>query len=644
MPSVSVACIAMALKAMFAMVVFGATGVAVVGFANDYNFGSTGIPFPLAVQYQMVKFTSDFNAGSCHTCLHIRSDDAGIQQLWDKPSPTLPLKISYAASYIHSKPTPTPPPTARKATSAPASSSISRLIAPSHGASTLAASSMSRQNLLRCLANFVFALACSAPWVIICKIIWLLSFMATMAYLIPRPKPFQRCLQLPKKAKEVLGKVLAIALVSFHKPAMLLSIGMYKARTNGIPNLEFRRPRQVQADDPTAFYEQYLFATVDIDPSFGPSIQNAETEFRSRLERVEGDIGKQAEIVAFFRKTLDSFTRALAVAEATPEGRNTRYLTVIQDQDRLIDELRMLHEYREQAFQGNEELIQLLCQSDKDGFLEILEGKKQKHPVVKYSAEYDKFIISPLDGPATLSMKVSVQSAPFHRRPVTILDSDPHWQKFLESTAEKGSEQEARLASYEDDLNKWDEKEGEDAKDGCVQRTCNVSQFSSDEYFEEARGGDDIGRDNIGGDDSGGDDIGVNDADSPNEALKLKSNLAWFEWKLACMKGSQGTPRGSDSKQFSDKPPAITARVTNETADARWMQEQTWADYPKQFAIRDCESSIDILKVEIACMESKATSEGRPRKGRKGETLPEPTTVGDSSLSRLGSMPNQRSD
>ena len=433
-----------------------------------------------------------------------------------------------------------------------------------------------------------------------------------MAYLIPRPKPFQRCLQLPKKTKEILGKVLAIALVSFHKPAMLLSIGMYKARTNGIPNLEFRRPRQVQADNPTAFYEQYLFATADIEPNFGPSIQNAETEFRSRLERVEGDIGKQADIVAFFRKTLDSFTRALAVAEATSEGRNTRYLTVIQDQDRLIDELRMLHEYREQAFQGNEELIQLLCQSDKGGLLEILEGKKQKHPVDKYSAEYDKFIISPLDGPATLSMKVSVRSAPFHRRPVTILDSDPHWQKFLESTAEKGSEQEARLASYEDDLNKCAEKEGEHVQDGCVPGTCDVSD---------------------------------DDVECPNEEMELKKiSLAWFEWKLSCMKGSQGTTGGSDSTKSSGIPPAITARVTEDVACARWMQEQTWADYPKQLAIRDCESSIATLKVDIACMESKAMSRGRTRKGRKGETLPEPTTVGDSPLSRLALKPNQSSD
>ena len=77
------------------------------------------------------------------------------------------------------------------------------------------------------------------------------------------------------------------------------------------------------------------------------------------------------------------------MAEATPKGRNTRYLTVIEDQDRLIEELRMLHEYREQAFQRNEDMIQFLCHADKDGFLALLEGKKEKRPVLKYSAEYD---------------------------------------------------------------------------------------------------------------------------------------------------------------------------------------------------------------------------------------------------------------
>ena len=62
MPSISVACITMALKAMFAMVVLGATGVTVVGFSNDYSFGFTGTPFPSPVQHKKVHFTANFNA------------------------------------------------------------------------------------------------------------------------------------------------------------------------------------------------------------------------------------------------------------------------------------------------------------------------------------------------------------------------------------------------------------------------------------------------------------------------------------------------------------------------------------------------------------------------------------------------------
>ena len=447
-----------------------------------------------------------------------------------------------------------------------------------------------------------------------------------------------------------MAKVTAIVLASFYNPEKLLSIRGYKARINGIPNLESKRPRKVHADIPMEFYEQYLFATADIEPSFGPSIQNAETEFRSRLGRVEGNMGKQADIVAFFRKTLDSFTRALAAAEATTEGRETRYMTVIQDQDRLIDELRILHEYREQAFQENEDLVEWLCQNDKDG--KTFEPKRYFD---KYSADYDKFVVSPMDGPASLSMKVSVLSAPFHRRPVTILDSDPYWQRFLESTAEKQSDQEARLASLEDDLiscgeqeeEEYVEEEGyveeeeyvkeeyvkekeyvkeeedlneeEDVEDDCVQGTCDVSQSKDDEYLDKTVMGD---------------DVGVNDAEYPNEDLQLtKSNLVWYEWKLACMKRSQGIPRGSDSQQFSDIPPAAMARVTYDTAYARQAQEMEWAECPKYIAIGSCESEIAKLKVAIAHMKSNATSEGRTGRGRKGEALAEPTTAGDSPLS-----------
>ena len=596
MPSVSVACIVMALKAMIAMVSIGAAGVAVVavvGFPNDYSFGITGTPLFSARLYQTPQFTPGFDAGSCHTCLHIRSDNPDIQQLWDnKPSPTLPLKISYAAPYLHSKPTPTPPPTTHEPMTAPASSSISGLRDPLHGASTLAVSSAWFPIVLRYLVS---ALASRVLSVIIRKIICLVSFTTMLAYLIPRTNSFRTCLQLPQITKQILGKVTAIILVSFQTPEMLP-----RASLNGTPNLEFSRPRKVHSDNPEECSEQSLVATVDIEPSFGPSIQNAETEFRSHLERVEGNISRQADIVAFFRKTLDSFTRALAAAEATTEGRNTRYMAVIDDQDRLIDELRLLHEYREQAFQENEELVKSLCFYKKGGEIKIPNGYELKPPFDKYSAEYDKFIISPLDGPAALSMKVSILSAPFHRRPVTILDSDPHWQRFLESIAEKGSEQEARLASHGKDLRLCDGKEEEDVEDGCGQGTHDVSQSSDDTYRDKTEVGA---------------DVGVIDAEPPNEDLEIaKNNLIWYEWKLECMKRSQGTPKGSDYQQCSDMPPAITAHVPLDTTLARLAQEDEWTMWPKQLVIDNCDSHIHTLRVEIEHKRRNATSEGRPRK------------------------------
>ena len=100
--------------------------------------------FPAAVRYQTVRFRSDVSTAPCHTCLHIYSCDTDIiQQLWNNNStPTLPLKISYAAPDRYSQPEPIPAPTKRKATTAPASSFSSKVSAPSHGAYTLAASSM----------------------------------------------------------------------------------------------------------------------------------------------------------------------------------------------------------------------------------------------------------------------------------------------------------------------------------------------------------------------------------------------------------------------------------------------------------------------------------------------------------------------
>ena len=131
----------------------------------------------------------------------------------------------------------------------------------------------------------------------------------------------------------------------------------------------------------------------------------------------------------------------------------------------------------------------------------------------------------------------------------------------MESTSEKRSEQEARFASHEDYLNKCGENEEDDKKDRCMQEICNVPESSDAKYLDEhedylnnfaEKGVKDIRDGCMQGtcdisqssdaeyldETEVGNDFGVNDAESPNEDLEqARSNLAWFEWKLALMKG-----------------------------------------------------------------------------------------------------------
>lgn len=52
--------------------------------------------------------------------------------------------------------------------------------------------------------------------------------------------------------------------------------------------LRFKRSH---LDQLNATYERDVFAAAKIEPSFGPSIENAEAEFCSQLEKVEMTIG-----------------------------------------------------------------------------------------------------------------------------------------------------------------------------------------------------------------------------------------------------------------------------------------------------------------------------------------------------------------
>ena len=149
------------------------------------------------------------------------------------------------------------------------------------------------------------------------------------------------------------------------------------------------------------------------------------------------------------------------------------------------------------------------------------------------------------------------------------------------------------LDEHEDYLNNFAEKEGEDIRDGCMQGTYDVSQSSDDKYLDETEVGN---------------DVEVNNAESSNEDLEqARSNLAWFKWMLARMKGGHGTPRGSGSQQFLDIPPAITAKVSDDIAAIREIYEDEWAKCPKYIAISNCESMISTTEIEIAYMKSKTT-------------------------------------
>ena len=215
-----------------------------------------------------------------------------------------------------------------------------------------------------------------------------------------------------------------------------------KAKINRTANREFRRLRKAHEDKLKATHERDVFAAANIEPSFGPSLRNAEVEIRNRLGGVTIEEGLRENIIGMFKGILYSFTYAISVEESGPGGCNTRYLSVIDGQNHLIESLRLLHKHRENAYAENEELVKMLCLYNKNKELAI---PRKLQDV--YSPKDDKFILSPLNGPTALSMKVSVSAPPFQGRPDADLELDPHWQRFLDSIARKEAEQDARHTS-----------------------------------------------------------------------------------------------------------------------------------------------------------------------------------------------------
>ena len=136
-------------------------------------------------------------------------------------------------------------------------------------------------------------------------------------------------------------------------------------------------------------------------------------------------------IIGIFKGILYSFTYALSIKESGPGGRNTRYFSIIDGQNRLIESLRLLLEHRENAYAENEELVRSVWRYNKSKKLVIPYRDEGRVPWDVYSAKDDRFILSPFDGPTALSMRVSLLAPPLQGRPDANLELDPHWQRFF---------------------------------------------------------------------------------------------------------------------------------------------------------------------------------------------------------------------
>lgn len=636
MPPISGAYSTIVFKAVLALLTIGVsvgTGIAVVGSSHDSFYESTGTPLlPLINHPVAVRFSPTLGLEPCPTCLFFQSDDVlpddhdSQPSLHHPPTPTVPLEISYADPFIsHPKPTPTPP-TTRIAEIPPASTSIAaessslfKPITPPPRTSTFVFSITWRQNLFFCIIGLVYILSITnshlkeqLDW----SIRW--GFAA-----------IHGLLEDYFNDEERLIRVADMRIID--------TVGREKAKIYESAIHEIEKLRKVHADQLNERYERDVFAAAKIKPSFGPSIENAEAEFWERLEKIDMTEGTRGEIIGFFRNILHSFSHAIAVGEVRPEGSNTRYLSVIHEQDRLIDSLRLLHLYREQAFAEHEDLIMCLCRFNPFGELEVPEGHKNCPPWNMYSVEDHSFIVSPRDGPTALSMNVSVSSAPFDRRPVTILDSDPHWQIFLDSAARKQSEQEARFASHQPSLDKDVKEEGHSIQDGGALGTCDVSQCNDKEHRNETEVGVDTeikeaseqSRDGIGRSDdhTSSHEGGAEDESDNEETIALRqaeNHLIWLKGVLASMKASQGTPESPNPpKSLQNITSAMQIEMADEIAATRQLQEQLWAEYPREAAIEDCEIRIDMLEVDIACM--RTTNGTSDNDASNGEAQAEPS-------------------
>ena len=631
--------VVMGVKAALAIVTaLGITSAGVVvGLSIVHNSGSYETPFAPPQHSVAVLFGQNTGSEACPTCLFVNSDQTSrgrqldVQQLLnEKPTPTLPLKISFAApSGLHPKPTPTPQLSPPPSNTTSASSSFLKLITPRPGASKL---SLWSRNLFRYIAEFAHALNFTVSgakeqqaWVVIaCGIIWSLFTATTVSYLL-RPNPFRGNLRMAININQLLERatltILDISyiakiwvselvtvlkdcfenagtsrakcqavkerrLVDMAKTCINEILAKETAELNQRANRTLKKLRKMDQAKlygarsrstkrsqriirlllskvcEKAIHERDTLATANFEPSFGPSLQNAEREFRGRLHQVGMEEGTREYTIGIFNTVLYSFAYALAAEESKPEGGNARYLSVIDGQNRLIDSLRELHVYREKRFVENEELVRMLCRYDKRGRLIVPNGHEDEAPWNAYSADEDMFITPSLGGPVDLSMNVSVSSASFHNRPDAVLGSDPHWQKFLELTAGKRSEQEARLTCLKKDSIEDEEEERVNTVDEGALGTLNVSQHSEEEY---------PGYDGVEV------NIGIKDASEHNHCDVAASDDD-LSLSAEFPGAGYGTPKGSNRQRFSDIALAISTQIADDEALARELQNADWAE------------------------------------------------------------------
>ena len=631
--------VVMGVKAALAIVTaLGVTSAGVVvGLSSVHNSGTYETPFAPPQHSVAVRFGQNTGSEACPTCLFVNSDKTyggrqlDVQQLLnEKPTPTLPLKISFAApASLHPRPTPTPQLPPPPSNTAPASSSFSELITPQPGPSKLPLWS---RNLFRYIAESAHALNFTVsrakeqqPWMVIaCGIIWSLFTATTVSYLLRR-SPFRGNLRMAININQLLeratltildisyiAKILVSELITVLKDCFegagtsrancqifkerrladmaktriketlaketadlnqranqalkklrkMDQVRLNAARSRSTRRLQRRTRLLISRVCENAIHEPDTLATANFEPSFGPSLQNAEREFRGRLRKVGMEEGMRENTIGIFNTVLYSFAYALAAEESRPEGGNARYLSVIDGQNHLINSLRELHVHREKRFAENEELVRMLCRYDKRGRLIVPDGHEDEAPWNAYSADEDIFITPSLGGPVGLSMKVSVSSASFHNRPDAVLGSDPHWQKFLELTAGKRSEQEERLASLKECSIEDEEEDGVNMVDEGALETRNVLQHSEEEY---------PGYDGVE------ENIGIKDASEHNHCDVAASDDD-LSLSAECLKVGYGTPKDSNPQPFSDIAMAISTQMADDAALARELQEAEWAE------------------------------------------------------------------